>query len=133
MNRKCSFGEVSLSNIPASRVSAAIGHASKYLGAGTFGSVVSTTIIPYGKVAVKQLKGSNFVMFKDEAFIIKKNQHPNIIKLIAVAEDPEKQTFYIVMPVYQASLTSCLQKMSWDERFVAARQAAEGLQFLKCN
>lgn len=109
----------------------------KRLGVGNYGEVFKATI--HGKpVAVKSIKEDSMEMedFMKEAHVMKKLQHPNLVKLIGVCST-ELPMYIITEYIPNGDLLSYLRNpvnrktLDTTAQYYVAAQAANGMAFLE--
>ncbi|KAF3602357.1 hypothetical protein F2Q69_00038196 [Brassica cretica] len=108
------------------------------LGEGGFGPVYKGRLIHWEEVAVKRLSiasGQGLVEFKNEAMLIAKLQHTNLVKLIGCCVDKdEKMLIYEYMPNKRLDyfLFDPLRKnvLDWTLRFRIMEGIIQGLLYL---
>ncbi|CAH8357595.1 unnamed protein product [Eruca vesicaria subsp. sativa] len=108
------------------------------LGEGGFGPVYKGRLIHWEEVAIKRLSiasGQGLVEFKNEAMLIAKLQHTNLVKLIGCCvEKDEKMLIYEYMPNKSLDyfLFDPLRKnvLDWTLRFRIMEGIIQGLLYL---
>ncbi|XP_062089367.1 G-type lectin S-receptor-like serine/threonine-protein kinase CES101 [Humulus lupulus] len=112
--------------------------ASNKLGEGGFGPVYKGKFIDGQEVAIKRLSkssGQGLVEFKNEALLIAKLQHTNLVRLLGFCiQGQEKSLIYEYMP--NKSLDLFLfddrrkSSLTWEKRFSIIEGIAQGLVYL---